>query len=175
MTTTKKVSKTKGDHVGFRNGAAFCYHCGKSLTSIIFPAPVQIYTAALKAFGEMHEDCEPVWKEPVPDMSQTQDQRQAWWLKDGEQGESSKAMFTFFTSGSSFKKNCPQDPDDFKRCYKLLNAIPEFKPRLPELKALSPQWSNLVDNWDKLTELYEDMKLNKKANGMYELMETLIK
>ena len=67
----------------------------------------------------------------------------------------------------------PSDPDDFKRCYLLLKAVPQLKTDLHKLKALSPTWSNLVDNWDKLTEMLEEQLRTKKANGMYEFMKSL--
>jgi hypothetical protein len=67
----------------------------------------------------------------------------------------------------------PCDPDDFSRCYKLLEIIPEWKNELHKMKAISPVWSNLVDNWDKLNEFYENMRIVKKANGMFEFMREL--
>ena len=75
--------------------------------------------------------------------------------------------------------NHPHDPDDFRRCYLLLKAVPEWKKDLHKLKGLSPAWSNLVDHWNELTEMFErnereDWKNHKKI-GMYELMQKLIK
>ena len=88
-------------------------------------------------------------------------------------------MWNCLIGNSNFPVNIPYDPDDFSRCYKLLEAVPEWKSKLHKLKPLSNQWRKLVDNWDKLTEMYE---LNTKENwknskkiGMYEFMQTLIK
>jgi hypothetical protein len=73
----------------------------------------------------------------------------------------------------SFPKYPPADPDDFRRCYLLIKAVPQWKERLVELKSLSETWSKLVDNWDKLTEMLEEQMRTRKANGMYELMNSL--
>jgi hypothetical protein len=75
----------------------------------------------------------------------------------------------------NFEINHPYDPDDFSRCWKLLEAVPEWKTELHKLKPLSEAWSNLVDNWDKLNEYFMDIQKGKKANGMYEFMQTLIR
>jgi hypothetical protein len=80
---------------------------------------------------------------------------------------------------SDFRINYPYDPDDFSRCYKLLEHVPEWKKELDKLKPLCKEWSNLVDNWDKLTEMYEQNKKenweNSKQIGMFEFMQTLIR
>ena len=52
-------------------------------------------------------------------------------------------------------RNHPHDPDDFSRCYKLLEAVPEWKILVPGLAVLSKEWKALSENWDKLTEMYE--------------------
>jgi hypothetical protein len=100
-----------------------------------------------------------------------------WWLDNGERGISSETMFQCLSGKIiSNDKGChPHDPDDFKRCYMLLKAIPEWKDDLHKLKDLSIEWSNLVDNWDKLTEMLEEQLSSKQDNGMYELMEKLTK
>lgn len=71
----------------------------------------------------------------------------------------------------------PSDPADFRRCYKLLQAVPQWKARLNELKTISPVWEKLVDNWDKLTEMYEQNEKEDWKNyekiGMYEFMKSL--
>ena len=46
------------------------------------------------------------------------------------------------------------NPDDFRRCMKLLDQVPEFRERLYEMKDVSEVWSRLVDNWDEFEKLY---------------------
>lgn len=176
--------KTKGN-TGFRNEKLFCFNCGGSY-QITYPQPVSMATALMKQFAADHEDCEPTWKEPVNEGEQkTELQNAEWWALNGEHGTSSITMFNQLsrTLQTRALKNGypshPSDPDDFKRCYKLLQAVPQWKSKLGELKKLSPVWERLVDHWDKLTEMYEQ---NEKENwknyekiGMYEFMDKLIR
>jgi len=87
-----------------------------------------------------------------------------WWIANGETGTSSKTMWNCLIGNSNFSVDHPYDPDDFSRCYKLLQTVPE--------------WNNLVENWDKLTEMFEKNQRtgwqNSKKIGMYEFMQTLI-
>ena len=178
------AKKTKGK-TGFRNGELFCFNCGGSY-KIPFPQPVSMAGALMEQFVKDHDNCEPTWKEPVNEAQEKSEVENAnWWAENGEHGVSSKTMFNHLSRTLQVRrlKNSdpctPYDPDDFKRCYKLLQAVPQWKERLHELKPLSKAWSNLVDNWDKLTEMYEqnvqeDWK-NYKKIGMYEFMEKLLK
>ena len=89
-----------------------------------------------------------------------------------------KLMWNCLIGNFNFSVDHPYDPDDFSRCYKLLQAVPEWKIELHKLKLLSKEWDNLVENWDKLTEMFEENQRtgwqNSKKIGMYEFMQTLI-
>lgn len=131
----------------------------------------------MEGFNKIHAKCKPTWKEPeAPQLSETQ--RAYWWMTNGEIGESSKSIWAYFMGQKELHPNHPYDPDDFKRCYKLFKALPEWRARVTELKCLSDVWERLSMNWDKLTEMYEE---NERTNwkkykeiGMYEFMKTLI-
>jgi hypothetical protein len=162
--------------VTFRNEKIFCTNCGQEQV-VPFPIQIPILSAMTKAFEKMHKKCKGIWKQPEPDMTLPLTHRMYWWLDNGERGISSETMFQCLSGKIiSNDKGChPHDPDDFKRCYMLLKAIPEWKNDLYKLKDLSMEWNNLVDNWDKLTEMLEEQLSSKQDNGMYELMEKLIK
>jgi len=161
----------------FRNQKLFCTCCGGEYT-LNYPLGMKEMADKTYAFEKLHKDCKQTWTEPKADQSKTVQQKAMWWIANGEIGLSSKAMWNYFMG---IKAACehPYDPDDFKRCYKLLEAVPEWKSRVPELKNLSRQWANLAANWDKLTAMYEENVRtnwkNYKQIGMYEFMETLIK
>ncbi len=159
-----------------RNQKLFCTNCGGEQT-VPFPIAIPMLTAMNKAFDKMHKKCKATWKQPEPDMTLSQSERMSWWLKNGERGTSSETIFQYLSGRVIRNDNgChPHDPDDFKRCYMLLKAIPEWKKDLYKLKELSNEWSNLVDNWDKLTEMFEEVIKTNKDNGMYDLMENLTK
>jgi hypothetical protein len=48
----------------------------------------------------------------------------------------------------------PYDPDDFSRCFKLLNLIPQWRSQLDEVARQYPAWRPFVAAWDDLEGLY---------------------
>lgn len=168
--------KSEVNHTTFRNDKLFCTHCGGEL-SLVYPMSVTDMVSKTESFNKLHKNCKPTWTEPKANMQLNIKERMDFWHKHGEQGMSSMAMFQRMSGMQLFQRpysNHPLDPDDFKRCYKLLEAIPEWKQQLHIMRNVSDVWDRLIDNWDKLTELYEDMIISKKANGMYELMQNII-
>lgn len=162
-----------------RNGKLFCLNCGGEF-ELKFPMPVTVISAKTKAFEMLHKDCPKTWVEPEADMNESVNERAWWWWNNGERGMSSEAMWRCFMNGinAHSPNNCPSDPDDFSRCYKLLQAVPEWKKDLYKLRDLSPAWNNLVENWDELTKMFEQNERegwkNYKEIGMYEFMKKLI-
>lgn len=120
------------------------------------------------AWEEMHLDCEPVWKEPKPDMASSEDERIFFWMSYGEHGASSEFMAWTLQDHKQHpfaEPAMPYDPDDFGRCHKLLAMVPEFRARMDRLKECGPEWAALVDHWDELTAMHE-----AKDKGMYKRM-----
>jgi hypothetical protein len=72
------------------------------------------------------------------------------WLMDGRTGLSSKFMVRVFNGMEWRRVDVPWDRSDFALCVGLLNAVPEYRPRLAELSAVSPKWERLVKIWDQL-------------------------
>ncbi len=135
-------------------------------------------TKKIEAFNELHKECKKTWIEPKSDQSKNVKEKAMWWIANGHIGMSSKTMWLCLMGEKIERISHPYDPDDFSRCWKLLEAVPEWKLELNKLKPLSKAWSNLVDNWTKLTEMYELNTKEKWENsekiGMYEFMQTLI-
>ncbi len=177
----------KNKHIVYRNSNLFCSNCG--IESIItYPIDISILVTMADRFAKVHKNCKPVWKQPEPDMTQSIQERIVWWTKYGEHGTSSKTIWCILTNGSDFKFNYedlkfvfipeieythPSDPDDFKRCYMLLKAVPEWRNELYKLNGISPVWERMVWYWDKLTKKLEQQIKTGKTNNMYELMKTL--
>jgi hypothetical protein len=164
----------KSKHTIIRNENLFCTHCGGEKV-LVYPISISDMTKEIETFNEVHGSCKLRWGQPFPDKSLSVRAKEDFWLKHGEHGSSSMTIFENLAQRAmpKYHQNHPLDPDDFRRCYLLLNTIPEWKTRLPELKTLSPVWSKLVDNWDKLTEMLEEQMKTGKANGMYEFMQSL--
>jgi len=173
----------KKSNTGIRNGDLFCFNCGGNY-KMPLPQPITMVTALMNQFAKDHQNCEKGWAEPINDVNgKTEIQNADWWAINGAHGTSSKTMFNHFSTNlpvrglKNDRPSHPYDPDDFSRCYKLLQAVPQWKLRLEELKTISPVWVKLVDNWDKLTEMYEKNVLSQwkdsKKIGMCEFMEVL--
>lgn len=106
------------------------------------------------------------------------------WLLAGNTGRSSMCMLTNIYSHETVKNlNLheavvhPYDCGDFRRCYLLLEAVPEFREHLPIMRKVSPYWEVLVDNWDELeTLLKADLAAQKKGSRiLYDKMKELYK
>ena len=75
------------------------------------------------------------------------------WLARGERGASSNTIFQHLTghdTGSSGGFSHPHDPDDVRRCRKLLDQCPELKATFPQMATRSPVWAALVAEWGSL-------------------------
>lgn len=162
----------------FRNEKLFCLNCGGEY-KIEYPMAIDALTKTMEVFNGVHEDCEKTWEEPAVDQNMNTQSKALWWISNGETGLSSKTMWSCFMDQKDYPINHPYDPDDFKRCYKLLQSIPEWNGEMHKLKDLSTAWSNLVDNWDELESMYERNVRENWENadeiGMYKFMQTLIK
>jgi len=161
-------------HIIIRNENLFCTHCGGERV-LVYPIGFADMAKEIEIFEKTHGKCEPGWEQPFPDKSLSVREKEDFWLKHGEHGNSSMTIFEMLSKRTlpRYHQDHPHDPDDFRRCYLLLKTIPEWETELCELKEISPVWSKLVDNWDKLTEMLEDQMKTNKANGMYEFMQSL--
>jgi hypothetical protein len=175
--TEKLEMKTqKVEHTTIRNGDLFCLNCGGSYK---IPMPTFATTMVEKTdlFNSLHADCAKTWKEPEADQSKGIKEKALFWMSNGQRGMSSETMWSCLMGVTEHRINYPHDPDDFSRCYKLLQFVPEWRLELGKLKTLHPVWEKLVDNWDTLTEMYErNVRENWKHVDeikMYEFMKKL--
>lgn len=92
----------------------------------------------------------------VPKDTQSIPQSVISWLAAGERGISSEAIVSHIWKlpVSRWGKSAPVDPDDLKRCLKLLEASPETKTRFSEMASASPEWKALVTRWGELERLF---------------------
>jgi len=79
------------------------------------------------------------------------------WIVGRDTGMSSQAMWAVMmgveTDGSSPH---PRDAADLGRCIRLLEAVPEWRPRLKEMALVNGYWAALVAHWDELEALYAE-------------------
>jgi|AntAceMinimDraft_9_1070365.scaffolds.fasta_scaffold12483_5 hypothetical protein len=160
-----------------KNEKLFCTCCGGEFT-LNYPISLDDYSRKVNQFTELHKDCKQTYIEPVADQSKGIKEKALWWIANGNVGMSSKTIWNCLIGNTDYRISHPYDPDDFSRCYQLLEAIPEWRGELDKLKPLSRAWNNLVENWDNLTKMFEENQQtdwkNKEKIGMYEFMQELI-
>jgi hypothetical protein len=100
------------------------------------------------------------------------------WIAGRDTGVSSKTIWAVMVGTAPDMADVPHDPDDFGRCFRLLELVPEWRPRLPEVAARYPKWGPMVEVWDELEALYRpivaDGGWNRDASRrMYDRMREL--
>jgi hypothetical protein len=91
------------------------------------------------------------------------------WICGCDTGISSRTIFAVMRGTEPDSADVPHDADDFGRCYRLLKAVPAWRPRLGEVAAKYPKWAGLVEHWDELTALFEA----ESWQAMHDLMREL--
>jgi hypothetical protein len=88
-------------------------------------------------------------------------ERALQWIAGRDTGISSKTIWSVMmgvevlgTEAWSLQYDVPLDPDDFGRCYRLLELIPGWRARLGEVADRFPAWRPLVEHWSELEALY---------------------
>jgi hypothetical protein len=78
------------------------------------------------------------------------------WITGSDTGISSKTLWAVMmgavADGDRYDR--PYDGADFGRCHRLLELVPEWKPRLAEVAARFPEWGPLVREWSKIEAAY---------------------
>lgn len=126
--------------------------------------------------------------QPSPDWNELKasyacmpfDERVNAWIVSGDTGMSSKTIWASMLGidiGDDIHH--PHDPADLGRCLRLLELMPEWRPRLSELAALDPYWRSLVAQWEELSSAMEGevgiaWEKAKSAPATYDLMRTII-
>ena len=108
--------------------------------------------------------------------------RIAAWMASGERGLSSEAIAitTLGAYATGRTAAWPLDPSDLRRCFLLLEAVPEAREQgVGVLAKRSPQWAALADRWDILAETLRaeigtDIPPRGSAPKTYALMKELL-
>lgn len=97
------------------------------------------------------------------------------WLASDDTGASSQYMAYVLSTPADaekfdynvIKNSHPHDPDDFGRCIRLIEAVPEFADRISKMSQHGKEWAVVAANWDEWAELY---RLDE-GERLYRLME----
>lgn len=83
------------------------------------------------------------------------------WFINGRTGISSKAIWCWMNrvplEDAWTNWNHPSDPDDFSRCYLLLQRNPDWRARISEMAFVSKEWGALAERWDELERMFLDI------------------
>lgn len=98
------------------------------------------------------------------------------WLRHGERGISSEAIFAHLTGVpvGNMGMSPPYDASDLRRCRLLLAAVPEFAARIDEMAQVSPQWARLVERWDEVCALMDAEAGTGTTRKTYALIQSLL-
>ena len=145
---------------------AFCKRCGKGL-NFQLPQRCEIVEAALNAFTKIHSECQPGngWSESVKSPYE--------WLMGRDTGISSRTIYAAITGCPTEDYDIPHDPDDFGRCYRLLELFPNWKAELHKVAERFPKWKPFIAAWDELTALYEEEAPSGRAPKLFDRMQEL--
>lgn len=105
------------------------------------------------------------------------------WAVTGETGMSSKCIAAVMLGVTPECNASPSDPDDFKRCLKLVRAVPAIRDQLWRMNTLGPEWAAIILNWDKIEkqlledapECLEDCCWFYSARNTFDLMKRILK
>lgn len=128
--------------------SAICKHLDKQGVKTMVPRQ---YNAVIAA-----ADCiiEAIAREPVP---ATPGMGLHAWLACDEAGLSSQYMASILGGFEGRREYAhPLDADDFSRCVKLLDAVPEYRKDLEKMRDKSDHWSQLLDRWDVAEKAYRE-------------------
>lgn len=98
------------------------------------------------------------------------------WMLSDDTGLSSKAICAHMLGLEPEDTSYPSDPTDLGRCLRLMELIPEWKPRIKEMANYGPGWAGQIEVWDELNntmtnEVGIDWSKGKKAAETYKAMK----
>jgi hypothetical protein len=97
------------------------------------------------------------------------------WLASDDTGLSSRFMAAVLSNPPFICDfNYPHDPDDFGRCYRLLQAVPELRENFARLHRRPAPWPQLAAAWPELEKLYVEELPTGQAPKLYARMREII-
>lgn len=104
----------------------------------------------------------------------TEQERIIQWLCSGETGLSSKTMVCIHTGNEmdgDWGFRAPRDVADFRRCWLLVEAVPEIRNSFPLIAEKCPAFKGVIENWDVISAAYERERGSGKCPETYRLLK----
>ncbi len=162
-----------------------CLECAHVCdVELVTDAPVAVAVASMKAArcprcggkklgmgGEIAEG------KPSLDCTGMDERARWWWSRGGDRGLSSETIWRVMRGWNlgegrgGVLLGYPHDPDDFSRCRKLLDLIPEWRARIAMVAERLPWFRPFTDRWDEMDRLWDEESPGGACPKLYALME----
>ncbi len=103
------------------------------------------------------------------------------WLRSTDTGTSSLTIFSVLSElhgvaalARTYGADIPHDPDDFGRCYRLIERFPHWRNRLSEVSDRFPIWKPFVETWEQLEALWKAESPSGKCPQLYKKIKELL-
>lgn len=160
--------KATVEHCVLGNNSFRCLHCGVE-TALDMPVSIRVMVAMTKDFTDQHARCKPSPQGAQRFQYKTPEE----WATSWDTGTSSMTIWKVMMGKPLAQGTAtPQDPADFGRCYRLLEAFPQWRARMGEMLRVAG-WASLVTAWPTLEALYEKELPTGHAPKLYEEMKRL--
>jgi hypothetical protein len=105
-------------------------------------------------------------------MTDSIEKRALTWASGDDTGVSSKAILKVMTGQTISDDYChPHDSQDLGRCVRLLDIIPEWRPRIGEMSNVSDEWAALSAVWPELEALHRA----ESHNTVYSRIKAIVR
>lgn len=155
-----------------------CLTCGQaSDVELVTDAPLSVAIASMEAArcpqcGSRKLGLGGEISDGKPDPHSSIEARAGWWRRCGEVGISSETIWAAFTGSKGRHEDIPYDPDDYSRCRKLFDLIPEWRANIGRLSEVYPWYAPFVERWDEMDRLWDLESPKRSCPKLYKLMKT---
>jgi|GEM_PF-2089546 hypothetical protein len=155
-----------------------CHRCGEVFDAeVVINAPFALYISSLEAVT--CPKCHAGHKEVgfggerlgAPRLETPITARADWWWENGERGTSSETIFCGCAGRGLHRADYPYDPDDYRRCHRLLEIVPEWRGELARVTARWPWFKPFEDRWPEFERLWNEEVKTGKAPKLYEALQ----
>jgi hypothetical protein len=157
-----------------------CQRCGEVFDAeTLMAAPIAVTLASLQAVTcpKCHAGYKEVGlggeKPGVPGLEVPIAERASWWWDHGERGTSSETIFCACAGRGLHRADYPYDPDDYRRCHRLLGIVPEWRGELARVTDRWPWFAPFERRWPEFEKLWEEESKNPggMAPKLYEALQ----
>jgi hypothetical protein len=142
---------------------------------LVVNAPIEVAIASMKAVSCPQCGAREVGMggehKGVPPLNAPLEVRVDWWWERGERGTSSETIFCAMTGRGLRRASYPLDPDDYRRCRRLLEIVPEWRGQLSKVVDRFPWFEPFATFWDRFDTMWDAEYKTGRCPMLYEEMQ----